>query len=151
VRMQIPSRVNLIGPGSNATNKSCETLRLRGECRIPSCLWCQNRHISDALLNIKSNGGCMPYLRFAAAVPRIKHTNARPVQSNEEQMLHTCKLVESLRLSLFEKTTARLLRWEILRCIYSSLSIYIYIFVSTNNFFILIKKKYSLFAIYIVK
>ena len=37
----------------------------------------------------------MPYLRFAAAVPRIKHTNARPVQSNEEQMLHTCKLVET--------------------------------------------------------
>lgn len=27
MRMQIPSRVNLTGPGSNATNKSCETLR----------------------------------------------------------------------------------------------------------------------------
>lgn len=69
------------GSGSNATNKSCETLcaTLRGESVAGRALvfMCQNRHISDALLNIKSGGGCMPYLRFAAAAPRIKHTNAR--------------------------------------------------------------------------
>lgn len=54
----------------------------------------------------------MPYLRFTAAVPHIKHTNAQPAQSNEEQMLHTdmCRLVESLRLPLLGKTMARLLR-----------------------------------------
>lgn len=70
----------------------------------------------------------MPYLRFAAAVPRIKHTNARTARSNGEQMLHTdmYKVVESLRLSLpvLGKTTARLLHREILHYtyIYSALS-----------------------------
>lgn len=77
---------------------------LRGESGVWSALvfMCQNRHISDALLNIKSTGGCMPYLRFAAAVPRIKHTNARTARSNGERMLHTdtYELAESLRLPL---------------------------------------------------
>lgn len=78
----------------------------------------------------------MPYLRFAAAVPHIKHTNARPAQSNEEQMLHTdiCKLVESLRLPMLGKTTARLLRWKILCRTYSSWCAR----ARTRNFFTLI-------------
>lgn len=67
----------------------------------------------------------MPYLRFAAAVPRIKHTNARTARSNGEQMLHTdtYEVVESLRLSLLAsgKTTTRLLRREILH--YTSIAL----------------------------
>lgn len=78
------------GSGSNATNKSCETLRatLRGETGA-LVFMCQNRHISDALLNIKSGRGCMPYLRFAAAAPRIKHTNARSTLSPPARVLYT--------------------------------------------------------------
>lgn len=43
----------------------------------------------------------MPYLRFAAAVSRIKHTNARAARTGE-RTLHTdtCELVGSLRLPL---------------------------------------------------
>lgn len=85
----------------------------------------------------------MPYLRFAAAVPRIKHTNARTTRSNGEQMLYTDthELVESLWLSLLVsgKTTARLLRREILHYIYNALS-------RGNNLFFLIKEKIYLFV-----